>query len=156
MKLLSRNLYISVILCILIQNQVFSLNLKSIPIPVPRHIVIDNSSDPTLHHIIRRNPTITTEMRETPYIRHVDESPVIEFGNSSDNNGPFLQGSQNYGSQAEIANPAIYVHSKGKLSVITEQPAHVGWRDEKKVITSLNKETSNFIITLTLYLLKTR
>jgi hypothetical protein len=33
------------------------------------------------------------------------------------------------------------LHSKTPISVIKETPAHVGWRNEQKSITSLNLET---------------
>jgi len=142
MKLQSKNCFITIIFgFILLANQISSSNLKNIPILPQQQIVIDHTTDPTLHHVIRRTPTLTVEHRETenPTIRHT-QPEVLEFGNTSDNNGASIN--FNYGNNPEIAGPAIYVHSKGKISAITERPAHVGWRSEKKIITSLNKATS--------------
>jgi hypothetical protein len=33
------------------------------------------------------------------------------------------------------------MHNKAPISVVHETPAHVGWRNERKTITSLNTET---------------
>ena len=33
------------------------------------------------------------------------------------------------------------MHSKGSFSTISEQPAHIGWRNDKKVLTTLNRAT---------------
>lgn len=107
-----------------------------------QHIVIDNTSNPTLHHVIRRNPEVTVNERMSTLPPREGPSQVMNFGNTSDNNGVSL--SVDYGKSPEIAGPAIYVHNKGKQSVITETPAHVGWRTETKTITSLNKETGKF------------
>jgi len=118
----------------------FSLNLKS-----NQNIVVDHTSDPTLQGVIRRTPAVTVETRMSPMSPPESASPIMNFGNTSDNNGVGLNYG-GYGKNPEIAGPAIYVHSKGKMSVIEEAPAHVGWRSEKKIVTSLNKATSIYII----------
>jgi len=38
-------------------------------------------------------------------------------------------------------DPSVILHSTGSISAIKETPAHVGWRDEKKIVTSLNKHS---------------
>ena len=35
----------------------------------------------------------------------------------------------------------MVVHSKRPISVITEQPAHIGYRDEQSTLTTLNRAT---------------
>jgi len=144
MKQFLRNIYLTFCGFLLLGSHVFSLNLKNSDVP-PQHLVVDQTSDPTLHHVIRRNPTYTRESSrlETPV--YAKPSDTMEFSNTNDNNGYNVPNPE-YGTAAELANPAIYVHSKGKLSVIQEQPAHVGWREEKKVITTLNKNTSKIVI----------
>jgi hypothetical protein len=37
--------------------------------------------------------------------------------------------------------PHIVVHSRRDFTSVSEQPAHIGWRNDKKVVTSLNKGT---------------
>lgn len=109
------------------------------------HYVVDHTSDPSLNNVVRRTPTVTAVHHVVPLSNSPSDDGIMHMSNTSDNNGedPFHHG---YGRKAEIANPAIYVHSKGSLSVVTEQPAHVGWRSERKTITSLNKATSKQII----------
>jgi hypothetical protein len=124
---------------ILSTSFVSCLNLKK-DVP-PQSIIIDHTTDPSLHHVIRRNPTVTTETHESAIHPSAERSNMMSFGNNNDSNGrsvPF----PDYGKSPEIANPAIYIHSKGKLSVLQETPAHVGWRSEQKTITSFNKDTS--------------
>jgi hypothetical protein len=108
---------------------------------MPQHVVVDKTSNPTLNHVIRRNPTVTSEVHYSPPLPPTTATTTMSFGNTSDNNGANVP-NPDYGKKPEIVGPAIYVHSKGGMSVVTEQPAHVGWRSEKKVITSLNKETN--------------
>jgi len=111
----------------------------------PLNIVVDNTSNPSLHHAIRHDPTLTVIQTRSPIVQNQVDHSVMSFGNTSDNNGLSLP-NHDYGKSPEIAGPAIYVHSKGDLSVLQEQPAHVGWRSEKNVITSLNKKTSIYIL----------
>ena len=101
-----------------------------------QHIVIDNTSNPSLHHVIRRNAEVTVNERMSALPPREGPSPIMNFGNTSDNNGVNLN--LDYGKSPEIAGPAIYVHSRGKQSVITETPAHVGWRTETKTITYMS------------------
>jgi hypothetical protein len=124
----------------ILSSNINSLKLTTNDIP-PRHFVVDRTSNPSLHHVIRRNPTVTVQTHMSPIIASTADNSVMSFGNNNDNNGPNVP-SPTYGKSPEIAGPAIYVHSKGNLSVIQETPAHVGWRNEQKVITSLNKATS--------------
>lgn len=113
---------------------------KDVP---PQHHVVDRTSNPTLHHVIERTPTVTAITSKSP-IPHSPPAPTyMSFGNNNDNNGPDPTAA-NYGKAPEIVGPAIYVHSKGKLAVVQETPAHVGNRHETKTITSLNKETGKY------------
>jgi hypothetical protein len=138
MKSFTKFLFTLSIVCL--ATGINSLNLKSNDQP-PKHFVADHSSNPSLHHVVRRNPTVQVKTTESPLIRSSVDNSMMSFGNTSDNNGPNVP-APNYGKTPEIANPAIYVHSNDSLSVIQETPAHVGWRNERKVITSLNKATS--------------
>jgi len=127
---------------------IHSLKLQNNAVP-PKHYVIDHTSNPSLHHVIRRMPTVTVETHQTPISASSASSGVMSFGNTNDNNGPNVPAG-GYGKSPEIAGPAIYAHSRGTMSVIQETPAHLGWRTEKKVITSLNKATSKYY-NLTIY-----
>jgi len=89
-------------------------------------------------------PTVTVETHQTPISSASANGGIMSFGNTNDNNGPNVPAG-GYGKSPEIAGPAIYAHSRGTMSVIQETPAHLGWRTEKKVITSLNKATSNLL-----------
>jgi hypothetical protein len=40
-----------------------------------------------------------------------------------------------------ILEPHIVLHSKSPISVVTETPAHLGWRNEQKTLTTLNSST---------------
>ena len=55
-----------------------------------QHIVIDNTSNPTLHHVIRRNPEVTVNERMSTLPPREGPSQVMNFGNTSDNNGVSL------------------------------------------------------------------
>lgn len=35
----------------------------------------------------------------------------------------------------------MVMHSKGSFTTLSEQPAHIGWRNDKKVLTTLNRAT---------------
>ena len=107
-----------------------------------RNVLVDRTTDPNLEFAIRKNPTIVSEVKYSPFPPASQQgTQVMHFSNSNDNNGPDVR-APDFGRKAEIVNPAIYVHSKGTMSVVQETPAHVGWRDEKTVVTSLNKETN--------------
>jgi hypothetical protein len=138
MKCFTKFLITLFIVCL--AGAINATNLKTNDSP-PKHFVLDHTTDPSLHHIIRRNPTITVETHQSPIIRSSADNSMMSFGNTSDNNGPNVPDTA-FGRTPEIAGPAIYMHSKGNLSVIQETPAHVGWRNERKTITSLNKDTS--------------
>ncbi len=125
---------------ILISAQISCLHLKKEGDLPPKHIIVDHSADPSIHHVIRRNPTVTAETHIRPLAQRVEPPHDMEFTNTNDNNGPDIPNSD-YGKSPEIAGPAIYTHSKGTLPVVVETPAIVGERNEKKVITSFNKNT---------------
>ena len=131
--------YTLLFVCLL--NAIYSVKINKSNDKPPHHYVVDHTSNPSLHHVIRRNPTITVKTSQSPIPAFAADNSVMSFGNTSDNNGP-NPGANPYSKTAEIAGPAIYAHSRGTMSVITEQPAHVGWRSEQKTITSLNKATN--------------
>ena len=35
----------------------------------------------------------------------------------------------------------MVMHSKGSFTTLSEEPAHIGWRNDKKVLTTLNRAT---------------
>jgi len=107
----------------------FASNLKR------KHIVIDRSTTGAeLTHVVRRNPTISsTHTYGLPTQSGTSNS--VSFGSNNDDNG----GNSGFGKSAAIANPSIYFHSPGSISVIKETPAHVGYRHESNYVTSVNK-----------------
>jgi len=42
-----------------------------------------------------------------------------------------------------LIEPHIVMHSKTPISVVKETPAHIGWRNEQKTLTTLNSSTGN-------------
>ena len=136
-----KQIFISFGIILLVSSLTATNIRKDVP---PRSVLIDHSSDPTLHHVIRRTPTINTETRVAPMLKIEQQSDYMTFGNNNDNNGASLP-PVNYGKAPEIVGPQIIVHSRGTIPVITEQPAWVGDRSEEKVITSLNKQTGIMI-----------
>lgn len=35
----------------------------------------------------------------------------------------------------------MVMHSKGSFTTVSEQPAHIGWRNDRKVLTTMNRAT---------------
>jgi hypothetical protein len=35
----------------------------------------------------------------------------------------------------------MVMHSKGSFTTLSEEPAHIGWRNDRKVMTTLNRAT---------------
>jgi hypothetical protein len=102
-----------------------------------KHITIDRRTDePQLSHVVRRTPTVTYKESTS---RIANTQPTnLSFSNSNTHNG----GNVSFGKSAHIVNPSIVMHSKGTISAIQETPAHVGWRHETQVVSSLNKKTN--------------
>ena len=92
-----------------------------------------------LHHVIRRDPSLTTT---TAYGTHTLEPPstVNHFSNSNTSNSPNVG---SLGRSAEIVGPQIVLHHKQPITTIKETPAHVGYRNEHKRITSYNVDTGH-------------
>ena len=134
---------ISPLLLLIIAYTALAVKISNKDIP-PSHHVIDRTSDPTLHHVIRRNPTITVVQKTAPISSSSSDSSVMSFGNNNDNNGPNV-GVPVLGKSPEIVNPGIYVHNRGQMSVIQESPVQAGVRTERTVLTSLNKATGKEI-----------
>lgn len=40
-----------------------------------------------------------------------------------------------------MLDPHIVVHSKRAISTVSEQPAHIGWRHDRKTLTTMNRAT---------------
>ena len=103
-----------------------------------KHITIDKrTSNPHLSHVVRRTPTVTYKA-STSKIAKMGESPNMSFSNTNTHNG----GGSSFGRNAHIVNPSVVFHGKGTISAVQETPAHVGWRREKQVVSSLNKKTN--------------
>jgi len=135
--------YINIIVVItlgLCMISLFSCTMLRKNNPPPLNIVVDQSSNPSLQNVIRRVPTITSTHRVSPIASPVG-TQTMSFSNTNDNNGIDITPNE-LGKSAEIVGPAIYVHGKGTLSALHETPAQIGWRNEKTVLTSLNKQTS--------------
>ena len=92
-----------------------------------------------LHHVIRRDPSLTTT---TAYGTHTLEPPsrVNHFSNSNTSNSPNVG---SLGHSAEIVGPQIVLHHKQPITTIKETPAHIGYRNENKRITSYNVDTGH-------------
>jgi len=58
------------------------------------------------------------------------------FMNSNTSNGPNVG---SLGHSPEIVNNRIIMHDRSPVTVVKETPAHLGYRNEKKTITSMNK-----------------
>ena len=87
--------------------------------------------------VIRKTPSILAENRLGLPLLEAPQQ-FNSFGSSNTSNAPNIGG---YGRTAEIANPTILFHSKSPVTVIKDIPAHIGNRNEKRTITSMNKET---------------
>ena len=104
-----------------------------------KHITIDkNPSTAHLSHVVRRTPTVTYKA-STSKIAKRGESSTMNFSNTNTHNGG-PSGSP-FGRSAHIVNPKVVFHGKGTISAVQETPAHVGWRRERQVVSSLNKKT---------------
>ena len=102
-----------------------------------KHITIDKrTSSPHLSHVVRRTPTVT--YKQSVHSIAKSEPTNMSFSNTNTHNG----GGSSFGRNAHIVNPSIVMHSKGTISAIMETPAHVGWRKEKQIVSSLNKKTN--------------
>lgn len=102
------------------------------------HVVSDqNGFSADLAHVVRRTPTIST-VTNVGNFRLNPPSNMISMSNSNTNNGPNVG---DLGKTATIVYPHVVVHSKTPISVMKETPAHIGYRNEQKSLTSLNLET---------------
>lgn len=101
-----------------------------------KHLVIDNSSGPSLTQVVRRAPTVNYSETSFPASRTTTDNSNVSFSNSNSNNA-----GGDIGKTAFIVGPSIMLHGHGTVSAVKETPAHVGIRTEKTTITSLNKQT---------------
>jgi len=102
-----------------------------------KHIVIDKrTAHPQLSHVVRRTPTVTYKQNVHRIAK--SEPTNLSFSNTNTHNG----GGSSFGRNAHIVNPSIVMHSKGTISAVQETPAHVGWRRERQIVSSINKKTN--------------
>lgn len=87
--------------------------------------------------VIRKTPTVFTDNRlGTGWLP--DPVGFSLFSSSNTSNAPNLW---SFPKSAELVNPTILFHSKGARSVVKSTPAHLGYRNEKTTVTSLNKSS---------------
>ena len=91
----------------------------------------------SINQVVRRNPTLTVETKLGAE-RLAQPEAMLHMSNSNTSNGYNLG---SFGQRAELVEPHMVVHSKRPISVITEQPAHIGYRNEQKTLTTLNRAT---------------
>lgn len=102
-----------------------------------KHLVIDKrTKSPHLSHVVRRTPTVTYKQNVSRIAKN--EPTNLSFSNTNTHNG----GGSSFGRNAHIVNPSIIMHSKGTISAVQETPAHVGWRRERQIVSSINKKTN--------------
>ena len=102
-----------------------------------KHITIDHrTSQPELSHVVRRTPTVTYKENVNRIANN--QSSNLSFSNTNTHNGDGIS----FGRSAHIVNPSIVMHSRGTVSAIQETPAHVGWRNERQIVSSINKKTN--------------
>lgn len=87
--------------------------------------------------VIRKNPTVYTD-NKLGLSLIPEPQQFSSFSASNTSNAPNLG---NFPKDAEIVNPTILFHSKAPYTVVKSTPAHLGYRNEKTTITSLNKTT---------------
>jgi len=102
------------------------------------HVVHDhNGFNSQINQVVRRNPTLHVETKLGAE-RLAAPEPMLHMSNSNTSNGYNLG---SFGTKAEIVEPHMVLHSKRPISVVTEQPAHIGYRNEQKTLTTLNRAT---------------
>ncbi len=90
-----------------------------------------------LNHVVRRSPSLTSV---TSFGESRLEPPATHnyFSNSNTSNLPNVG---NLGHTAELVWPQVVMHHKEPISTVIETPSHVGYRNEKKTLTSYNVDT---------------
>ncbi len=90
-----------------------------------------------LNHVIRRSPSLTSV---TSYGQHRLEAPATHnyFSNSNTSTLPNVG---NLGHTAELVYPQVVMHHREPITTVVETPAHIGYRNEHKTLTSYNTET---------------
>ena len=87
--------------------------------------------------VIRKSPTVWAESNlGLPLLERPQQFNT--FSNSNTSNLPNVGG---FGRTAEIVNPTILFHSKSPVTVVKSIPAHLGYRNEKSVYSTFNKNT---------------
>lgn len=102
------------------------------------HVVRDmNGFSADVNQITRRDQSVVTATRLGNY----GLSPVSNFVHSSNSNTSSAPNVGDLGRTASLVQPHIVVHSKSPISVVKETPAHIGYRNEDKTLTSMNMDT---------------
>ena len=159
---------LSIILCMILITDVLTKNLKTKKKATKNtkatkaqkskqlHLVKDhNGFKSSLNQVTRRSPTVTVSTKIGS--EKLGAPPtILHMGNSNTSNGPNIG---TFGPSAEIVGmkfifflifflilffligPHMVMHSKGSFTTLSEEPAHIGWRNDKKVLTTLNRAT---------------
>jgi hypothetical protein len=90
-----------------------------------------------LNHVVRRSPSLTSV---TSFGESRLEPPATHnyFSNSNTSNLPNVG---NLGHDAELVWPQVVMHHKEPISTVVDTPSHIGYRTEKKRLTSYNTDT---------------
>ena len=87
--------------------------------------------------VIRKTPTVYTDNKMgLPLLE-----PPQQFSSFSASNTSNFPNLGSFPKSAEIVNPTILFHSKAPYTVVKSTPAHLGYRNEKTTVTSLNKSS---------------
>lgn len=87
--------------------------------------------------VVRKSPTVHTGNQLGYPILPLPYRSTW-FQNSNTSNGPNLG---HLGKSPEIVNNSITFHDRQPITMVKETPAHLGYRHEKQVINSVNKQT---------------
>lgn len=87
--------------------------------------------------VVRKSPTVHTG-NQLGYPILPQPYRSTWFQNSNTSNGPNVG---HLGRTPEIVNNSITFHDRQPITLVKETPAHLGYRNEKQVINSVNKQT---------------
>ena len=90
-----------------------------------------------INQVTRRDPTVTVTTKIGSE-KLAAPPTILHMHNSNTSNGPNIG---TFGPSAEIVGPHMVMHSKGSFTTLSEEPAHIGWRNDRKVLTTLNRAT---------------
>merc|ERR1712032_1010043 len=76
-----------------------------------------------INQVTRRDPTVTVTTKIGSE-KLAAPPTILHMHNSNTSNGPHM-----------------VMHSKGSFTTLSEEPAHIGWRNDRKVLTTMNRAT---------------